>query len=145
VPFSGYGNLTFLLTATNSAGKTATKSKTVQIFQLGQVMAGLKVANLEATPQVFQPGQQIDFRLMLQNNSQVPLSGLNIFVMQGARVVANLTNQIIPYGTTRQFMLRDSGYLANNTGYMVDVEYKGMHVNRGFKIKPVTSYTIDPF
>jgi len=145
VPFSWYGNLTFLLTATNSAGKTATKSKTVQIFQLGQVMAGLKIVNLEATPQTFQPGQQLDFRLMLQNNSQVPLNGLNIFIMQGTRVVANLTNQIMPYGTTRQFMLRDSGYQASGSGYMIDVEYKGIHINRGFKIKPVTSYTIDPF
>jgi len=143
IPANWPGNLTFTLTASNTAGKTATMNRAVQVFTLNQIMNNIKIYNMEANPLIFQPNQAIDFRLVLMNSNQLPINGLNIFVMQGSRVVANLTNQPLN-STAPTFMLKDSGYQATGGNYTVDVEYKGQHLNKVFKIKSIPSYTIDP-
>jgi hypothetical protein len=142
--FSWVGEKTFVLTARNAAGKTSTQSKSIRGVSMAEAMSKISIANMDANPQRFSPGQPIDFKVMINNtNPGLTIHPVNIFVTQGNRVVGNKTNTSLPPGTVMH-SLQDSGFIATGGYYYVDLEFRGQHKNRTFMTKPVTMYTIDP-
>lgn len=143
-PFVWVGEKTFILTARNAAGNTSTLSKAVRGISISEAMSKITIMNMDANPQRFLPGQPIDFKVTINNaNTGIPIHQVNIFITQGSRVVANLTNtSLIPGAFVRT--LQDSGFTATGGYYTVDLEYKGQHKTKTFMTKPVTMYTIDP-
>lgn len=143
-PFTWIGEKTFTLTARNNAGKTSTITRTVRGISLIEAMSKITIANMEANPQRFLPGQPIDFKVVINNgNPGFNIHPVNIFITQGTRVVGNKVNANLPPGAVMQ-SLQDSGFNAAGGYYIVDLEYRGQHKTRNFMAKPITMYTIDP-
>lgn len=141
------GSRTFKLLATNRAGKTSSKSISVNVVRPSDLMSKVTITNLDAAPAVFASGQPVDFQVSVRNdNTGIPLRPVNIYVTYAGRVVGTLTDLTLPPGPTPyRFTLRDSGSTATaGSAYVVDVEFRGLHKTRNFKTLPVTMYTIEP-
>lgn len=142
--FTWTGEKNFTLTVRNAAGKTTSIAKSIRGVPLAEAMSKVTIANMDANPQRFSPGQPIDFKVVINNtNAGLNIHPVNIFITQGSRVVGNKMNTNLPPGTFMQ-SLQDSGFTATGGLYTVDLEFRGQHKSRTFKTKPVTMYTIDP-
>jgi hypothetical protein len=137
-------NRTYRLTATNSAGRSASRTLVVRHILIRDALDQLAV-NFRSNPPEFKAGQPIDFEIGLSNREGPPLIGLNISVSQGGRRVGDLSDIRLGHGTAASMQrLRDTGFTGAAGEYVVDVGYRGVHRQIRFRTMSLPYYAIVP-
>lgn len=137
------GNRTYNLTATNRAGRSASRTLVVRQILIRDALDQLAVI-LRSRPQEFKTGQPIDLEIVLSNKQGPALIGLNISVTQGARTVGSLPDIRLGRETLSSIhRLRDTGFRTGGE-YVVDVGYRDVHRQIRFRTASVPYYTIVP-
>jgi hypothetical protein len=141
----GTATFTLMVRAMNAKGNFSTQSMTVNTITATEAWSKITIKDLAANPVRFYVGTPIDFEVYITNNNfGIVVKPVNIFITQGTRVVANLTDAELSYPTSKR-TLRDSGFQAVLGGtYTVDLEYKGLHKTRIYRTVPTTIYSIEP-
>ncbi len=138
------GDRTYRLTATNRAGRSASRTLVVRQILIRDALDQLTVT-LHSRPPEFKTGQPVNLEIGLSNKQGPALIGLNISVTQGARTVGSLSDVRLGQGTlSSMHRLRDTGFIGTGGEYVVDVRYRDVHRQTRFRTVSVPYYTIVP-
>jgi len=134
----------YRLTATNRAGRSTSRTLTVQHILIREALDQLEIF-LRTNPQEFRAGRPVDLEIGFSNREGAPLAGMNMIVTQGGRTVGSLRDVRIEHGTaSATFRLPDTGFTGAVGDYTVDVEYRGVHRLKRFRTVLAPYFTIAP-
>jgi hypothetical protein len=135
---------TYRLTATNRAGRSASRTLTVRHILIRDALDQLQIF-LRTDPPEFRAGRPVDFEIDFSNREGAPLLGMNVIVTQGSRTVGSIRDVRIGHGTgLATFRLPDAGFTGAPGEYTVDVEYRGVHRSKRFGTVPAPYFVIRP-
>ncbi len=137
----GAGALVYTLRATDRNLRVSTRELRVPILSAQWAVQRLQVS-LQASPREFRAGTPIDFTVMIQSETW-PMTGLNIQLSHGGRVVASLAGFNV-VGPTNPARLRDAGFSGEAGEYLVDIEFRGQHQQKRFATYAVPYYSLTP-
>jgi hypothetical protein len=133
--------LMLILGAAMSLGVLSPSLAPAQPYQ--GIAAATHIANLEAHPKYFAPGQPIDFVVAIRYDGS-PLEGFDVGVFHEGRLVGWLTNLRLNPGMNT-FKLHDRHFTGDPGDYIVRLRYRGTILHeRRFKTRSQKMYTIDP-
>ncbi len=134
----------YVLTATNRAGRSSSRSLTVRHILIREALDLLEIS-LRTNPQEFRAGRPVDVEIGFSNREGAPLAGMNMIVTQGGRAVGSIRDVRIEHGITSEtFRLRDTGFSGAVGDYTVDVEYRDVHRLKRFRLVLAPYFTIAP-
>jgi len=142
----------YILTVTNEAGGTASRTVDVEIKSQHDLFRVTHIDEFKTEPQRFQSGQYINFTVKVNNRSGVPyrIRALKIQVRDyyGEANIATLDNPLINPGINT-YTLRSNvafpGSVRNPGRFLVDFKHTGEHSGKivDFEIRRIEVYTIE--
>ena len=144
-------SLQFVLTAFNQAGRSTIRTVDVRQMSAEEVFRSLRI-HLEAYPREFRERQPIEFEVyftvsmpsapLVAMPFEIPVEG--IVLKQGSRIAGRAEGIRLPDGRIGaplaregKYKIRDVGFTGSQEDYVVEIAYRGLSKQQGFRIKPL--------
>ncbi len=129
------------LTATDSAGRTSTRSVAVPYVTIQQAIQQLQVG-LDVRPREFRVGETLQFAVTL-GSRYWPMNRIRIKVSAGGRVIRT-SHDITLANATMTVPLAGDSFAAATGEYLVEVEYGYKHLEARFRTVQAPYFTLAP-